>query len=903
MTILVFTSILAETPFEEHQHGQTTLHEWLCSMSEKARQGAEPRFFITIEGKRIAPEDWALRGIKPEDIVRIYPTPHGGLGSIIGKVFGFIGTLLGAKVATAATTTTGKTLSTSNTAKANSAALGDPIREVFGKMRVYPDYVVAPRSRFSADDPSVFYTNLFLCIGAGKYAYAEGDIRIGDTPISSFGDDVTFASYEPGADVSGDERSENWYVSSEVGGTNTSDGLDMGTTSPESDELSADSASASGNAITFNGVVVTNSDDDDDDDDDVYKLPASWTVGSSLEIKIPDSFTVTTDGNYSRIASDSISEIAPYVGMPVTLNYNGSDYALWIADYQPHADTPDVITASITFAYDSATGTPFGGIPNGQQRLSVAHRGNEYKILTIDGVTITVGRLLEGAGDVDTTWPGFTSRTALDFSASGVNDSDLWLGPFLATPSNETTNYFEVNFSFPSGLVEFDKKGGKNDKTVEYEIQYRVYGSDAGWTSKTGSVNNKTIDGCGYTIGVSLPAQSLIEVRCRRTNEQGSGNARDSMYWQSLQARLQNRPARYNDVSTIALKVTVGGRLSAQSDRKVNVTPTRNYDTGNTRSVSAAFKHLAKSAGMASFDTATVDALESAYWTPQGIKFDYIADDDKASVKDVLDIIAAAGRGYFTISNGEGTVGLDIAKSWTGIITPQEMTGSLRTVATAPTSDDYDGVDVTYTSAVTWADEVVQCRMPGADTAVKVESVNADGITDQDKAYQFGMRRLMKHRRQRLTHSCTTEMDALNYEFGDRIILADDIPGMKTITALAEYFTVESGVTTLYVSEPLDWSFTNPRVVLRTQTGQPTALLVPTRINDTTFTISGDYSYDLDPSIEPIRVLFCDSSRVGYSAVVSKIAPNADGTCDVNAEEYREEYYLYDNQSYPGDVA
>ncbi|EIC81965.1 hypothetical protein SPM24T3_24306, partial [Serratia sp. M24T3] len=136
--------------------------------------------------------------------------------SVIGKVFGFIGTLLGAKIPTSGTTANGDSLSTSNTAKANKAALGDPIREVFGKMRIYPDYVVAPRSRFSADDPSVFYTNLFLCIGAGKYAYAEGDIKIGDTPISAFGDDVTFASFGPGADVSGDERSENWCVSSEV---------------------------------------------------------------------------------------------------------------------------------------------------------------------------------------------------------------------------------------------------------------------------------------------------------------------------------------------------------------------------------------------------------------------------------------------------------------------------------------------------------------------------------------------------------------------------------------------------------------------------------------------------------------------------------------------------------------
>ncbi|EIC81974.1 hypothetical protein SPM24T3_24261, partial [Serratia sp. M24T3] len=233
------------------------------------------------------------------------------------------------------------------------------------------------------------------------------------------------------------------------GGTNTSDGLDMGSTSPESDELSADSASVSGSAISFNGVVVTNN-DDDDDDDTTYKLPDSWVVGSSLEITIPDTFTVTVDGNYSRVYNDTLSEIAPYIGMPVTLTFNGSAYDLWVADYQPHTDTPDITTASITFAYSSATGTPFAGIPTGQQRLSVGHRGNEYKILTIDGVTITVGRLLEGSADTDPSWPGFVGRTALDFSASGINDSDLWLGPFLATPSNETTDYFEINFSFPS---------------------------------------------------------------------------------------------------------------------------------------------------------------------------------------------------------------------------------------------------------------------------------------------------------------------------------------------------------------------------------------------------------------------------------------------------------------------
>ena len=1010
--IKVYPSILSENPIETHTHGHTTLHAWLLAISSAARSGAEPQFFITMNGHRIPQDEWALCSITPNDDVRLYPTPHGAIGSVIGKLFSFIGTLLGVSTTTPTSNTnsqTGDDLNTANTAKANTAALGDPIREVFGRMRVYPDYVVPPRSRFDPDDPSVFYTNLFLCVGVGNFAFAAGDIRIGDTPISAFGTDVDYAVYPPGADVSSDLRSENWYVSGEVGGTNSANGLDMGSTAPESEELSADSATVSGTSVSFNSIekVIVG-----DDDEAVEKLPDSWTVGSSLNITIPADFNVTTDGGYSRLASDTLAEIAPSVGMAVTLTYNGSSYDLFIAAYTPHADAQpanpgtassllatavlstydftgsgitlglslsgnyvgvpldsnytdlaglvahintlaldigvtaqdasgylkiyetgptytgnpilfdgidsgtftsttgtkttsatDAVTASVTLAYTSATGTAFGGVATGAQRLAMNHRGSAYRILTIDATTITVGRLLEGSDSVDTTWPGFENRTALDFNASGLNDSDLWLGPFLACPASATTSYFEVNFSFPSGLVDFrNSDGSKKSKTVSYEIQYRAYGSGDGWVSQKGSMTNKTIDGCGYTVGITLSSPQLVEVRCRRTNEQGYQNARDSMYWQALQSALQVRPASYPDVTTIGLKVVVGGKLSAQSDRKINIVATRVYDEGTARSLSGAFRHLTASAGMTTFDTATVDSLEASYWTPNGIQFDYIADKDSTSVKDVLDIIAAVGRGYFTISDGVGTVGLNIAKSWTGVITPQEATGPMETTATAITDDDYDGVDVTYTSSQTWADEIVQCRLPGADTARKVESVNADGITDQDKAYQFGMRRLMAYQLQRMAYSVGTEMDALNYEYGDRVILADDIVGMKTLTALAESFSVEGGVTTLVVSEPFDWTWPNPRVVIRLQDGSASGLLVPTRIDDFTLSVPGDFSYDLDPSIEPIRVMFCDSSRAGYNATISKISPDTDGTCSVEAVQYDEGIFEYDNATYPGDV-
>ncbi|GAB0881741.1 hypothetical protein LL13F59_42990 [Escherichia coli] len=47
----------------------------------------------------------------------------------------------------------------------------------------------------------------------------------------------------------------------------------------------------------------------------------------------------------------------------------------------------------------------------------------------------------------------------------------------------------------------------------------------------------------------------------------------------------------------------------------------------------------------------------------------------------------------------------------------------------------------------------------------------------------------------------------------------------------------------------------------------------------------------------------CESSRVGYSALISEISPQSDGTCQVTAKEYRDSFYQYDNASYPGNVA
>lgn len=906
MTIRLYPSRLPGEQLETHQHGAMTIHQWMKRNVENYRADMKHPIAIEVDGENIPPSAWFDFAIKPDSDVKIFPIPYTAVALAWVAVAVSVASVAyalffapGAADPGGFSSSTGDSLDV-NPAKANRAKLGDPIRELFGRRRIYPDYVVQPVTRFSSDDPTVMTVEMFVALGFGQFSFEVGDMRVGATPVSSLGDGFSYTVYQRGQNVVGDRRSENWFNSTEVGGTSSGGGLDMAQTAPDTDDVVAMSLTVSGATVTFNGLSTS------DEDPATNDLPPSIVVGSVIELLVPDSYVVTNDGPYSRITSDVLEEISPYVGMPVTLWYNSVDYDLYIASYTPHADeTPssDEVTASVTLSYDSETGAAFTGIPEGLIRLSLSHAGCEYKVVEIDGTSLTLQRMVSGV--VDLSWPGFSPRTVLDFEASGINKNDNWMGPFLACPDNETIDMFEVNFFFPNGICGYNKKGRKQNREVKWEIQYRVYGSGSGWSSKTGSYITQNINGLGYTERVTLTTPGLVEVRCRRTNEQGQDNSRDNMYWQSLRGRLLTRPSSYAGVTTMGVTVETGGKLAAQSDRRVNVVATRIYDTGTSRSISGALYHVGNSLGL-EMDTDAIDALESVYWTPGNEFFDFETT-DSTSALEVLQKIANAGKSYFLLADGLASVAREGVKPWSGVISPHEMTEDLQTAFVAPSDDDYDGVDVTYINGTTWAEETVQCRIPGNPTPVKIEDYTLDGVLDRDRAYQIGMRRLMKYLRQRLTFTTTTELDALCYNVGDRVVLTDDIPGSKTVSALIESMSTTDGLTTFTVTEPPDWRFDNPRALIRYQDGTTSGLLVATRAMDYQISVPEQPEFGNiilnDPAIEPPRLIFCDSSRVGYNAIISEIAPQSDGTCQVTAKEYRDSFYQYDNAAYPGNVA
>ncbi|HHU4123629.1 TPA: host specificity factor TipJ family phage tail protein, partial [Raoultella ornithinolytica] len=196
------------------------------------------------------------------------------------------------------------------------------------------------------------------------------------------------------------ERSENWFNSTEVGGTSSGTGLDMAQTSPDSDDIIADSMTVSGATVTFTGL---DTDDDDDEDEDDNALPDSWVEGTIVEIKAPTNFLISTSSGYSVFASKLLTEIAPAAGMPVTLSFNSVDYDLFIAAYTPGQDAVPGEGGSAAKIQASAAPTTYD-FSLGSTTFTFTWHGTTYTVslvadyVNMSGLLAAISEGLTGSG-------------------------------------------------------------------------------------------------------------------------------------------------------------------------------------------------------------------------------------------------------------------------------------------------------------------------------------------------------------------------------------------------------------------------------------------------------------------------------------------------------------------------
>lgn len=994
--IRLYPSGLEGEPLETHViETPILLVDWLKQQAPDFSLDREHPICIKVGGVTLPPDAWARFVLRPETDMKIYPVARGtGLEiaawAAVAAVAVALVVSLSMKMPSVSQPGQGDSMDL-NPAKANRAKVNEPVREILGRYKVYPDYVVQPVSRFV--NQRELHTSLCLCVGAGSHSILPSSIKIGDTPLAAFGADVSYAFYGPGESLAGDLRSENWYSVGEVGGTDAgTSGLDTASTATGGTSVIAD-------ALVLGGLSVSLAGENPE-------FPEEWAAGLTITMRTPNSYTVSSVGEYDRI-SGPLADLGPFLGMKVTLSTD-VDYDLVVANYSPYVPpvpgsggSPSAVQASaspttydfaaspavwtITYRGNTRTislasnflnmsglvsaitsqldgmgltaqdnsgrlliaepsspyrggtlsqsnapvavfgvapvytvgsasaggvpeqpayielnydnGTPFAGLEDGSQRLSLGYRSHRYTITGIDGLTMTVQRLTD-AGLVDTGWAGFTVRTLLDFSLGADGASTLdWLGPFMAVPEQELTDTIEYDFYLPGGLAWYKSNGHRRAGSLNVFVEWRDAAIGGAWTREVHNLQSNTEDAIGFTFRKTLPYKMRPQYRVRREKPESGGNTRDTIYWYGLRSKLE-APNVYPGVTIFTASIRTGDRLGAQSDRRVSLVAERLYEGFAGRSISGAALHVLGSLGIPAdeVDTTKLLGLESSHWTPRGETFD-LEYTEASSVREVLQTIFASGMSHLTLTDGLISAIREGVQPVRGTITNHELTDELTASFTAPGQDDFDGVDVKYVDPRTWSEETVPCRL-GESLGLKVDAITLDGVLDRDRAWRIGMRVLRKHQSQRWSYSGTTDLEVLCYERFDRIALADDIPGTSQSALIVGARQVGDRIV-FELTESLDWNLANPRIMIRRYDGSATALIVPERMSEFELSIAAsdlDFEWIIDNSeIEPPRLLFAESTQVGYSAMMSEINPGSDGDCDFTALEYRDDYYADDD--------
>jgi hypothetical protein len=247
--IRIYPSRLEGEPLESHVIREPIqLVDWMKSHAPEFDLDREHPICIEVNGVTLPVDQWAAFLVLPETDLRIYPEAR-GMGAAAIAAWAAVGIaaialVLVLTLSTPDNSQPGQRESIdTNPAKANRAKVNEPVREVLGRSKVYPDYVVQPMSRFV--NKREMHTSLCLCVGAGQHSILASSIKIDDTPLAAFGSDVSYALYPPGTHLSGDRRAENWYSVGEVGGTDAgTSGLDTASTASGGSSVAADAFGA-----------------------------------------------------------------------------------------------------------------------------------------------------------------------------------------------------------------------------------------------------------------------------------------------------------------------------------------------------------------------------------------------------------------------------------------------------------------------------------------------------------------------------------------------------------------------------------------------------------------------------------------------------------------------------------
>lgn len=881
MTISIYPGQMPSEPVSTHEW-VGTIGAFFDACDADFRKDEVPRVSVTVNGTPFHMEQWDSAHVGASDVVEIRPIPFGFAIPVWALWAALAATVVYALLTRPKTPSMNRNQSSGRQldaaeGKANVARLNQVVPELLGRMIRYPDYLTQPRRHFTG--PRQQLLEMLLCVGPGQYQIDASTIKVGNTVLQGL-QGASVAIHPPGADLSSVTAAQNWYVSSEVGGTSAGTaGLDLN--APTENQVTP-----SAPEYTLSGATIT-----------AASWPNGWGIGTAMAIYAQQAVTVArvtppASDPYNTFTADW-SEIAPTNGLLLeargaitgtvrVFSLSGSTFGLEL-----QSDTETGVTY-----------TPINSLAPGTHWISLSRIGRVY---TVTSLTETVATFSVPG------WAGFAPRVLtaarIEFNVQAATIFGELAGPFAVCPASETTSIFEVDFFFPQGLVYTEDDGDELARSVAFVIEYRAVGAPA-WTAVEKTYTAATRDQIGYTERVTLGAAIRPEVRIRRRGAKStSRQVADTLQWYGARSLLPGRTS-YPNWTTLSISMLGMGQISANSENTINLVATRILPVlqadgtfGNpqpTRDISAAVNHVITSLGETS-ETIEPIALRQLHdlWSSRGEGFNAVIDGGTA--QDAVSAQFAAGMAEMTITSGQITPVREGPRTMPPDFpfSAQNTTGRIERSFRAHSPDDNDGVEIEFQDeAENWEVKTIECLLPGS-LGIKLQKIKLQGVTSKRTAYRIGMREASRQRYSVWTFNLGTELDALCCEYGSLVSLTEDIPGYGQSALL---LSAAPGL--LRVSEPLRWVDGADHVVaLRKKDG---TLAGPFQV------MRGATDYEMVvgmgitvPEItlkhELPHVLFGTVSNWSQAALVTKISSSDGKTCKVVAKNYDERIYQYDD--------
>lgn len=230
MTIIkIYPSNLPSEPLETHYVDNGTLHDWLVANCPSYQWSDVQPIVVLVNHAIVPPNDWHTLHLDGDIEIDIKPLAR-GFDPITIAIIALVAAVTlpillqpnAPTISSSSSFAQGQSIEQA-TLQANTPQKNGIIPEIAGRHKFYPDYLCQPRRYFL--DTRTEVIDAMLCIGQGEFEINSNEIYIADTPLNTFGDDVSYTIYAPGANVSASAAHRNWYNIPEVGFTRSSVGL------------------------------------------------------------------------------------------------------------------------------------------------------------------------------------------------------------------------------------------------------------------------------------------------------------------------------------------------------------------------------------------------------------------------------------------------------------------------------------------------------------------------------------------------------------------------------------------------------------------------------------------------------------------------------------------------------